>query len=261
MNYQPYTIFSLPRTGSTNLARLLSLHPDGSCLIEPFHPRRYSGQYASVAQDWQGLIECLQLISYRWRGIKHVCEADGFPFRDPSFNLDMLRISGRKTIFLKRNNLLQRAVSNWISRHTHFWMGSVDQFRDHFTRTKLPTISLDEIRRQVMADQRFNSECVQILASREIDSYVVVSYEELFERGALPRDLLQRIFTFLSLEVGEASNLWSEGSKLFDFPSNRYATPEIYRAIPGIEEVEAALAGPDNGRLFTSSGLEETSVL
>ena len=62
------------------------------------------------------------------RGIKHVWEADGWPFAEmPELNEEIVSVSG-KMIVLIRRNWLRRVVSNYLCRHTGVWFGTRSDF-------------------------------------------------------------------------------------------------------------------------------------
>src|ERR1700690_3290485 len=105
-----FVIDSLPRTGSTTLARLLNCHPDIRCLIEPFHPL-YHGHFHVMAMQAKSVEPVLNLIRHRWNGIKHVWEVrDDWPFRDhPELN-EAVALNADRIICLERRNLLRRYV-------------------------------------------------------------------------------------------------------------------------------------------------------
>src|SRR3954470_16532022 len=110
----PFIIFSLPRTGSTTLVRLVNCHPGIHCIFEPFNPTNRA-QYAIRADNLRrvyGLGVAVQQLWTVCNGIKHVGSWDGFPFKDePDLNLQMLTGRGARIVFLTRKNALRRAIS------------------------------------------------------------------------------------------------------------------------------------------------------
>src|SRR5271169_3144199 len=92
------------RTGSTTLAALLNCHPEINCLIEPFHPRRYGGQFHGMAIERRKIQPVLDLIWCRWTCIKHVWEPNGWPFpENPELN-DAVIGEAKGVLFLTRRN-------------------------------------------------------------------------------------------------------------------------------------------------------------
>src|SRR5262245_4712708 len=97
-----FVIVSLPRSGSTTLARLLNCHEQVRCLIEPFHPRRYGGRFHSLAVN-RSVRHTLAAIWTEWNGIKHVWDTRGFPFfRRTELNNDVILQAGCKIVLLVR---------------------------------------------------------------------------------------------------------------------------------------------------------------
>jgi hypothetical protein len=229
---------------------MLSLHQQAECLIEPFHPTRYGGQYAAISRDRDGLHRTLKLLSNRWPGIKHVCETNGFPFSDSALNDQLLLTNDRKILYLERNNLVQRAVSNWISRQTRFWIGTRENFVSAFQRTKFPRIEASQILQQVLDDYAFGVRCRELLAGTPEVRYLRLSYEDLFASQDVPRQSLVKIFEFLELDTPQNTQFWQEVERLWNPSVWRYASRDLYHQIPGIEEINATVASDRYGHLF-----------
>src|SRR5450756_463014 len=103
----PFVLDGFPRCGSTTLMRILSSHPDIECCMEPFHPKRFGGEFNRLALQHQSVAAPLDLIRLRWNGLKHVWEpGTGWPFvENPGLNDDLVRNAGI-VVSLRRRNLL-----------------------------------------------------------------------------------------------------------------------------------------------------------
>lgn len=243
-----YTIFSLPRCGSTSLAEIISLDKTSPCLIEPFHPSRHKGDFADHAQTESGLGTCLRLIDVKWRGIKHVAEPSGFPFKSTTQNFVLLGYPERLTIFIERKNLLQRAVSHWLSRHTRFWMGERATYLKRLADADLSEISLWEIQSMIEEDREFNRRCKDIIAALSSDTVLCVTYEQLFRTSASVIDRFRPISKHLNLEVDES--FWGKAEALADPNGRQFANDDVYKSIPALGRIDRALSSNENGYLF-----------
>src|SRR4051812_31905962 len=104
---QPFIIFSLPRTGSTTLMRLVNCQPGVRCLFEPFSPTnrwQYALQSDTVRRT-HGLAVVVQSLWGICNGFKHVWQWEGWPFTDaPDLNRQLLVGCGARILWLVRRN-------------------------------------------------------------------------------------------------------------------------------------------------------------
>ena len=248
-----FVVDSLPRTGSTSLARLLNCHPDIKCLVEPFHPRRYDGQYYRMALLAKSVEPVLDLIWQRWNGIKHVWVGlSGFPFpENPELNDDIV-LAASHVIFLERRNLLRRYVSNMICSQLDFWIGTRQEYEarlEHIQLRELSTATaLEEIKRDKMALERrlklFQQHCVQVLHLR---------YEDMFGCGVTATKqwkIVNDVLTFLGFRNISENEFEDQWVPLLDRDIYQWASPEIYRMIPGIEQLDREVGSDETGWLF-----------
>src|ERR1035438_6924165 len=125
MTFFPLVLDGFPRCGSTTLARILSLHPDIECCMEPFHPKRHGGEFHRLALKAGTVEPALNLLSARWNALKHVWEpSTAWPFRErQDLNDDVVK-NAEIVVSLRRRNLLRQIVSSHISKNLHFWIGT-----------------------------------------------------------------------------------------------------------------------------------------
>jgi hypothetical protein len=245
-----FTILSLPRCGSTALAQVLGLHPEIRCLVEPFHPNRYDGRFHAVAEKSSAAIALSRIDSY-WNGIKHVCEASGWPFLErPATNTDILVAPHRLTILLVRRNGLRRIVSNHISRCTKYWIGTRTGFRERLMNLELKELDAAEVRHQLECDleavQRFRSTLDAIGRP-----YLTLHYEDLFPANQeLSRELMAHVLEFLGYSPVNHASFASRWWPILRPDENQWASANVYRQIRGIERIEAQVGSEATGWLF-----------
>jgi hypothetical protein len=248
-----FVVDTLPRTGSTTLARLLNCHPDIKCLIEPFHPRRYEGQFHRMALDAQSVEPALNLIWHRWNGIKHVWDASrGWPFSQNLELNDHIPLGASHVIFLDRRNRLRRYVSGVISVQLNFWIGTRQQFQARLENACLkeldPAVVLLELEKDKAAIERR----LQLMRARNIP-HMHRFYEELFEEGvslATQFEIMNKILGFLGFREVSQDIFEKEWTPLLDRATYQWASPETYRMIPGIERLEREIGSDETGWLF-----------
>src|SRR5438552_16912055 len=204
-----FVITSLPRSGSTTLARILDCHPDVRCLVEPFHPSRYQGTFHRMAMDDGDVTPALERIGSRWNGIKHVWESSGWPFLGrPELNDRILSRPGLRVVVLVRRNWLRRVVSNLICRQTQFWIGTREEFCSRLERVRLRPLDPGAVLRQIRQDQEAGRRCLESLASQRAE-VLSLYQEDLFPAGAGRSErlsLLNSILGFLGFAtVGDSA--------------------------------------------------------
>ena len=246
-----FVIASLPRCGSTTLARILSCHSEIRCLVEPFHPKRYGGRFHSAVSNEETLESVLRVLWSKWTGIKHVWEANGWPFpQQPQLNESIVNGQNRKAIVLVRRNLLRRFVSNYISRQTRFWIGSKSDFLKNLKSVDLPPIDLQRAAEQLDRDRSAVARHLQRITNKDVR---VLYYEELFSGRSEPESQLNicnSLLEFLQFEQISLQSFLADWHPHFDPEKNQWASADIYRRIPNIDEVEELVGSDENGWLF-----------
>jgi hypothetical protein len=247
-----FIVLSLPRCGSTTLATVLSLHKDISCLIEPFHPGRYHGRFHELAKRYSP-DSILDMIWTRWSGIKHVWEANGFPFiEQPMLNNQIILGPNRKIILIIRRNLLRRFISNHICRQTHFWIGTQAEFRARLQNTEFKPLNPNAVLRQIKRDQEALAGCLQLLSNHNTQ-FVTLFYEDIFGEQAHAEQQLQIVNSmveFLNFTPISSDIFSSQWQHHFDPEVNKWASTDVYQRIPKIAEIEAEVGSNETGWLF-----------
>ena len=246
-----FAIISLPRSGSTTLANVLNLHPSVRCLIEPFHPGRYGGQFHRFARKLS-VPATLQGIWTKWTSIKHVWDAAGFPFPDnPALNDDVVRVKGQSVVLLVRANQLKRLVSHHICLHTRYWIGTQSGFRSQLDRTSIPPLQIEQVREDLRRDHGEVERRITML-EREKIQHIVIRYEDLFTAQVeRQQEVIARILSFIGLPAVGADEFIDQWWPMLDTSANQWATAEVYRRIPDIELVDCEVGSDLTGRLFS----------
>jgi hypothetical protein len=246
-----FLILSLPRSGSTSLARLLNCHQRVRCLVEPFHPRRYGGRFYNLARE-ASMEAALRLIWTRWNGVKHVWEASGWPFIDrPTLN-DKLVVVSQKVIFLMRRNLLRRFVSNYICQHTQYWIGVKEEFYTRLNQIQLGPLDPALVLTQIRRDRDAVEQRLSFIADQGIHVRCLY-YEDFYRAEASSRerlDVVNSLFAFLQVEPITLEYFMRNCQLHFSAAVNQWASPDVYRRIPAIDQIENEVGSDETGWLF-----------
>jgi hypothetical protein len=247
-----FVIDGLTRTGSTTLASLLSCHPDISCLVEPFHPRRYEGQFHKMAIAHGSVEPALTLIWFRWTGIKHVWESNGWPFvNNPELN-DGVVLGARKVVFLQRKNLLRRCISSWVSRQLGFWIGTRDEFCSRLEGIQLSDLEPGRLHEQIQRDKAAVERRLEVFCANNIET-MTLFYEDLYGEDVdchQQLGIVNRVFVFLGFDTIAENVFTEQWKRLLDPDIYRWSNPEVYRRIPGIQQIESRVGSSETGWLF-----------
>ena len=251
--HRGFVIDGLTRTGSTTLARLLSCHSNITCLIEPFHPHRYDGQFHRLAMSSPSIDPVLNLIWHRWTGIKHVWDTGtGWPFtQNPGLN-DCVALKADRVISSCRRNLLRRYVSDAISKQLNMWIGTREEFCARLENVQLreldPAVVAEAIQRDRAALQRKDA----LLHEHGIPT-MRVFYEDLFDPDTNKEkqlELTNDILAFLGFCELTHETFAREWARILDPNIYRWSSAEIYRSIPGVGIVEQEVGSDETGWLF-----------
>jgi hypothetical protein len=230
----------------------VGLHPDIRCLSEPFALHNYQGRYHRSTRDPVSLDAVLDLIWDRWNSIKHVWDFREYPFFDRGALNDRLAAApGVRILLLRRRNLLRRWVSNYISLQTNHWAGPRTEFLEKVGAAGLRPLDVEAVRRQIESDRDTATRRARSLAERNAE-VLPIFYEDLYRDDAGEderRAAVNSILEFLDFAPLDTERFHKQWSRLLE-PHNRWASEEVYRLIPGIEEVEAECGSDETGWLF-----------
>jgi hypothetical protein len=251
---QPYIIFSLARTGSTTLLRLLNCRQGLLCVFEPFNPRNADPRLSQCNPMLQqhGLQDTVHWLWTMCNGFKHVWRWDGWPFPDhPDLNRQVLVGLGARIILLHRRNRLRRAISVQISEQMQLWTpNTAEEFR-HIREHRFQALDLDRLREEVDGGRRALDWARDQLAAAGA-SWRLVAYEDFFDPARAPTPRLQAVQSLLEfLEVGRASDRELLAMRTILNPAvTGFQNDQAYGKIPNILEVERQLGSAETGFVF-----------
>lgn len=243
---------SLPRVGSTSLARALNVHADINVFIEPFHPRRYRGQFNRDARARGSVAHALEFLWERHSVIKHVWEQDAWPFQAmPALNAEVVLASAR-IVSLSRKNLLQRYVSNVLSRKLDFWIGTKQEFISRLGRVTFEELDPSRVLAKLKGDAAAIANRERLIAESG-HPVLFLKYEDLFSPSASTAEqfnILNQVIEFLGFRpLTEAEYVTS--AAVFLAPEvYRWADEDVYHHLPNARELDGELSSYGYGRLF-----------
>jgi hypothetical protein len=253
---QPYIIFSLPRTGSTTLLRLLNCRQGLLCVFEPFNTGNIDSRLSQCTPMLQqhGLEHTVRWLWTMCNGFKHVWRWTGWPFLDnPDLNRQVLVGLGARIILLNRRNRLRRAISVQISEQMQLWTPTT---AEEFRRIREHQFqALDLARLRVDID---GAATAMDWARRELAaagaSWREVAYEDFFDTRVSPEQRLEAVQSLLEfLEVGRATERELVAMRTVLNPAiTGFQNAEAYHKIPNIDEVERALGCAESGFVYDS---------
>jgi hypothetical protein len=244
-----FLIFTLARTGSTTLARALNRYGRVRCIIEPFNPDN-SKRYLPRIFDRASLMASLDEIWKEHDGVKHVYHPTGWPFRHPDYN-DWLVEAGHRVVLLRRANALQRVVSSQISHQCGVYDAESADARERFLTFRFSRLDTCWIRDQLASERRWLATLRRSIERREIP-FVEVLYESIFARNATPLarvEYLNRILAFIGKPPVPGESV-AELTAFLAPEHHKLNSHDVYRRIPGIEEIEREFGSDELGWLL-----------
>ncbi len=251
INRPGFIIFSLPRSGSTTLAGILSCHPQIRCAYEPFNPGSKSGRIlAARAHDQPSFESALREICAQRNGIKHVWDYGLQVPSDERFRDKELLLCGAKVIFLTRRNRLRRLVSVAISMQARSW-ASTAKAREHNLGFTFTALDLETLQWALEAESAAVAEHRSLLMYSGVE-FIDWWYEDLFGEEQTSGERLKKLaklFSFLGFPMLDAGDRAEAQSRL-DPLNGKVNSADTYRRIPNIMEVERRLGCDQTGWLF-----------
>lgn len=254
----PFILFSLARTGSTTLMKLLNCRQGVRCLFEPFNTGNradYSNQ-CDIIRHSHGLPAALQALWSQCNGFKHVFHPDGWPFRDnPDLNRQLLVNSGARIMLVARKNELQRAISVQISEQMQIWTPTTAEEFSRIRSHQFAPLDIGALRGEMSAAARAMAWARGQLSASAV-SWMEVSYEDFFtpaEASAeleAPVERLQGLLEFLTVGRETDPVRLARMHELFAPEKTGFQNVQAYARIPNIQEVERELGNDQMGRVF-----------
>jgi hypothetical protein len=251
---QPYIIFSLARTGSTTLIRILNRRQGVRCFFEPFNPTNREPQLGKCREmvKQQGLAATVQWLWTGCNGFKHVWKPGGWPFEDnPDLNRQLLVEMGAKIILLRRRNELQRAMSVQISEQMNLWTPNTAEDFRRIREHQFQALDIGRLRSEMTWAQENLEWARQQLRSANA-CWREATYEDFFAPGMKTEARLEAIQGVLEfIEAGRASDRETVAMRTYLNPAvTGFQNAESYTKISNIQEVERELGCTETGFVF-----------
>ncbi len=247
-----FMIFSLPRCGSTTLARALNCYPGIRCALEPFIPENRKPRFGDI-DDGAALDRALAQLWLECTGIKHVWYPAGWPFGGGTLalNHELLRRADAKIIFLTRRNELLRIVSGEMSRQTGVWGDFTEAQRAQARGFGYRPLVADQVGQQLSAVARAIRELRGAL--RKAGTCVLeLQYEDLFGPGVYLAEQLQvlaRLREFIGAPGGYPAGADFAAARLLDPAASKLNLAGTYQRIPNIGEIDRRFGSAESGWL------------
>ena len=247
-----FIIFSLSRCGSTTLMRALNCHPGVRCIDEPFNTYNPANAHRAV-NDARSLDAMLQTFWTRFNAMKHVWHHSGWPFpANPALNDRLLIGLGCKVVFLWRRNILRRAVSSQISKQTGVWDREGEAAKNDFGDFSFRPLDLQWIEWHVRRERESIARRMELLARSNVE-WLDLCYEDLYADELTARERwegLGRVLAFLGVPDIADQEAMEAVRQVLQPTRTKLNSPEIYRRIPGIKDVERRFGSDETGWLL-----------
>ncbi len=254
---QAYVIFSLARTGSTTLLRMLNCRQGLRCAFEPFNPRNNDPLLAqcNALRKERGLEEAVRRLWMLCNGFKHVWRRDGWPFpENPDLNRQILVGLGARIILLHRRNGLQRAISVQISEQMQLWTpNTVEDFR-RIREHQFRALDIAGLREEIAGADKALAWARGELAGAGV-TWREAAYEDMFDSALPAEGRLEAVESILEfLEMGRATEVEKVGIRTILNPAmTGFQNAAAYTRIPNIHEVERELGSEATGHVFAAA--------
>jgi len=246
-----FIIFSLPRCGSTTLARALNCYPGIRCALEPFIPDN-QGSRKNEISNAETLQRALAQIWSAYNGLKHVWYPN-WPFgRALDLNRALVQRTDVKIIFLTRRNELRRLVSTEMSWQTNVWGKYTEADRERVRGYDYERLSTARIEHQLQSVASGISLLRDAIAACGASS-LELRYEDLFADHVFLADrlrLLSRLREFIDAPAQCDAQADFAVARLLDPVMNKLNLPDTYERIPNIAEIEQRFGSDESGWLF-----------
>jgi hypothetical protein len=240
-------LFAHPRTGSSNLTSVLSLHPELKLAMDPFwhgYGAAYPDErnYVDDIDDIPSLELALGELFDRYDGMKVL----DYQLDEKVYDYLLLKPDIR-VIFLQRRNLLRAEVSCHIAEQTRVW--GIEDLND--ARRKVYQ-NLAPIPQKALADSLeyavdLVSHYTRTIRQRPLGTYLEVFYEDLYSNSlAANQASVKQVFDFLELEMPEGDGL----DYFLDPCRSRINSEETYRLLPNAREIDKKFGNDEMGWLF-----------
>lgn len=234
----PFIIWTLQRTGGTNLTQRLVDRSDLICVQhEPFNAGR---MYGHITQQWlashdqSALVKDVQEIADQRVLIKHCVET--VPWEISLALADATIHSGYQHLFLYRKNARDRLLSLHFARETGVWGPKMNKEADD--NTEIQAIAVDNLIAHEHKSIGLLQRVWQHLISQGVHP-LALSYEEIYR--VKPEQAIETLLPILKA-LGLSQNENNDSAFAMEvIGKGDQGTRDQYQSIPGINELENAL--------------------
>lgn len=234
----PFIIWTLQRTGGTNLTQRLVDRSDLTCVQhEPFNPGRLYGHITEqwiASNDESALVKEIQEIAAQRVLIKHCVEI--VPWAISCALANAAVGLGYQHLFLYRKNARDRLLSLHFARETGVWGPNMKQGVDE--NTEVQAIAVDKL----IAHEHKSISSLQRVWQHLVSQGVrplALSYEEIYRVN--PEQAVETLLPVLKA-LGLSKNENNDSSFAMEvIGKGDQGTRDKYQSIPGISELESAL--------------------
>jgi hypothetical protein len=248
-------IDGLPRCGTTTMARLLALHPEARMIIEPFHPRRYGGEYQSRALAGK-TGSAFDFVWRRWNVVKHVWETPRiWPFHQrPELQAELWR-SAETVIAMERRNLVRRYVSAELSRVLRLWIGTRDEFESRLRTVCILPFDVGAALRSMRHDYEAMKWRKSVLRDCGVTVLPII-YEDFYALSLSDQiSVLRNCFQVAGMPDVRPELLMEQSATWLDPAVYRWSSLDSYCAIPNWQALDTAAKREGFGSLLDDSVL------
>lgn len=215
----PFIIFAHARSGSSALKEMFDCQPNINVLGEPFN-RNIDHTYLHMLESG-GLNYVIKRIFFEFNGFKTL-------FAQLLKEENLWLFDNYKTIFLKRENLGQAAISLELAIQVKIW-SVTDKYK--YKKAEMPYLKKQNIERWIKA---FEEETQYYEAYRNKNNSILVTYEELYEDDFdKSYEKVKRLFEFVEHEIKDEQSL-----KWWLSRDRKLNSNDIYMRIPNYEEIK-----------------------
>ncbi len=245
-----FIVYASARTGSTSLRLALDCYRGIYCANEPFN-EDVPGNVRGRISDLASLKRETERLWRHYNGIKHIWQPDRSRFSDPAMEDYLLTAAAERIVFLNRRNLLQRIVSTQMSEQNRVWQMWGEQSRGKIMAHHYEPLDKAALRTELQAEREASMRVRQRL-QQSGRPYMDLWYEDLFGSQSREQKLhaLGGVFAFVTGRPFQRALLRPNASKLLDADTNKVNSPQTYRLVPAIDEIEDEFGSEETGFLF-----------
>lgn len=244
-----FVLFAHPRSGSSNLLRILQLHPGLRIAEEPFHPKYKiwnpsEPSYADLIKDLPSLQYHLAELFEKYNGIKVL------DYQLPkSLYTHLLLWKEVKVIRLWRRNILRALVSGFIAEQTGIWKHWDAVGNKSSAYRQLDPIPLDALAQRLEYVKDLRDYYMNVLTEKPHGMCFDITYEDLYLDGSREkRQRLERLFNFLGIDLKAVDTVKLD--YYFNPRKAKINDAGTYELLPNSREIDERFGSREHGYLF-----------